>query len=77
MVEEPGSVEAVVTGMVVAVPSILVLAIVVAPEADGVVAVLLAAETTAAVAPLGTEVADEAAVAVVVTDVVFASKAVE
>lgn len=77
VLEEPCSVEAEVTGLVVAVPGILVLAIVVAPEADGVVVMLLATETTAVVATVGTLVADEAAVAVVVTDVVPSSKVVE
>lgn len=74
VVEEPGSVEAAVTGLVGPVPGILVLAIVVAPEADGVVAMLLGSETTVVVA---TMVVNEVAVAAVVTDVVPSSKVVE
>lgn len=47
VVEEPGPVEAGVTGMVVAASGILVLAIVVAPEADGVVTILVVAAVIA------------------------------
>lgn len=53
--EEPGLVESEVTGMVVAVPGTLTLAIVVAPEADGVVSRL--AEDAAIPAAIGIVVA--------------------
>lgn len=77
LAEEPGPVETEVLGMVVAVPDILVLAIIVAPEADGVVAKLLEAAAIVVVAAVGIVVAAEAAVTVVVASVVPVSKVVE
>ena len=73
------AVEAEVSGVVFRVPSILVLATVVAPEAEGegVVATLVEAATVAMVAVTGIVVAAEAAFPVVATDVVLAPKVVE
>ena len=73
------AVEAEVSGVGFTVPSILVLATVVAPEAEGegVVATLVEAATVAVVAVTGTVVAAEAAFPVVATDMVLAPKVVE
>lgn len=73
---EPGPVETEVTGLVVAVPGILVLAIIVAPEAD-VVARLVEAAAIVVVAAAGIVVVAEAGVTVVVASVVLVSKIVE
>lgn len=77
LAEEPGLLGTEVTGMVVAVPSVLIPAIAVTPEVDGVVARLVKVAVVAMVVAVGIVVADEAAVPIAVTDVVPASKVVE
>ena len=73
------TVEAEVSGVGFTVPSILVLATVVAPEAEGegMVATLVEAAAVAVVAVTGTVVAADAAFPVVATDMVLAPKVVE
>ena len=77
MVEESGSVETEVTGIVVALPAILVLATVVAPEADSRVSRLVEVAAIAVLVAVRVVVADEAAVIVSVTYVGPACKVVE